>query len=70
MTSPRVIQLTAIPVAWTPPTNGTLTAPIVVAPIKQERDFATWKGKLAGKIVLGDAARRRQRAGRGRRSSG
>jgi hypothetical protein len=52
MTSPRIIQLTAIPVAWTPPTKGTITAPIVVAPIKKERDFATWKGKLSGKIVL------------------
>jgi hypothetical protein len=52
MTSPRPIQLTAIPVAWTPPTKGTLTAQIVVAPIKKERDFATWKGKLSGKIVL------------------
>jgi hypothetical protein len=52
MTSPRVIQLTAMPVAWTPATKGTITAPIVVAPIKKERDFATWKGKLSGKIVL------------------
>src|SRR5215469_14972395 len=33
MTTPRVIQLTAIPVAWTPPTSGTITAPIIVAPL-------------------------------------
>ena len=52
MTAPRAIQLTAIPVAWTPGTNGTVSAPIVVAPLKRERDFETWKGKLAGKIVL------------------
>lgn len=52
MASPRPIMLTAIPVAWTPPTNGTISAPIIVAPIKKERDFATWRGKLAGKIVL------------------
>ncbi len=52
MTAPRAMQLTAIPVAWTPGTNGTITAPIVVAPMKHERDFAAWHGKLAGKIVL------------------
>jgi hypothetical protein len=52
MTTPRVIQLTAIPVAWTPGTGGTITAPIVVAPMKRERDFEAWRGKLAGKIVL------------------
>ena len=54
MTSPRVLQLTAIAQAWSVGTKGTVTAPIVVAPIKKERDFATWKGKLNGKIVLVD----------------
>jgi carboxypeptidase Q len=52
MTAPRVMQLTAIPVAWTPSTGGTITAQIVVAPMKRERDFEPWRGKLAGKIVL------------------
>jgi hypothetical protein len=52
MTAPRAIQLTAIPVAWTPATNGTVSAQIVVAPLKRERDFEAWRGKLAGKIVL------------------
>ncbi|HEX2686406.1 MAG TPA: M20/M25/M40 family metallo-hydrolase [Kofleriaceae bacterium] len=52
MTAPRIIQLTAIPVAWTPATSGTISAPIIVAPIKRERDFESWHGKLAGKIVL------------------
>jgi carboxypeptidase Q len=52
MTAPRVLQLTAIPVAWTPATSGTVSAPIVVAPMKRERDFEPWRGKLAGKIVL------------------
>jgi carboxypeptidase Q len=52
MTAPRVMPLTMIPVAWTPSTNGTITAQIVVAPIKRPRDFETWHGKLAGKIVL------------------
>ncbi|HEY4239548.1 MAG TPA: M20/M25/M40 family metallo-hydrolase [Kofleriaceae bacterium] len=52
MIAPRVLPLTAIPVAWTPSTNGTISAPIVVAPMKRERDFETWKGKLRGQIVL------------------
>jgi carboxypeptidase Q len=52
MLTPRPIQLTAIPIAWTPGTNGPLTAPVIVAPMKVERDFAKWRGKLAGKIVM------------------
>jgi len=52
MTAPRPVMLRAIPVAWTPPTDGPLSAGIVVAPMRRERDFAAWHGKLAGKIVL------------------
>jgi carboxypeptidase Q len=52
MTAPRTVQLTAMPVAWTPPTKGTVSAPVVVAPMKRERDFEAYRGKLAGKIVL------------------
>jgi hypothetical protein len=52
MLAPRPLELRAIPIAWTPPTNGALSAPIIVAPMGKERDFADWKGKLAGKIVL------------------
>lgn len=52
MLTPRPIALTAIPIAWTPATNGAIRAPIIVAPMKQERDFAKWHGQLAGKIVL------------------
>ncbi len=52
MTSPRDIVLTAIPVAWTPGTNGAISAEVVVAPLRKARDFDTWRGKLAGKIVL------------------
>jgi carboxypeptidase Q len=52
MTAPRALELRAIPLAWTPATNGALSAPIIVAPMASESDFADWKGKLAGKIVL------------------
>jgi len=52
MLAPRPIALRSIPVAWTPATNGTISAPIVVAPMSEEKHFAEWRGKLAGKIVL------------------
>src|SRR6202046_1634858 len=52
MIAPRPMELRAIPLAWTPATNGVLSAPIIVAPMANESDFADWKGKLAGKIVL------------------
>ena len=52
MIAPRPLKLTAIPVAWTPPTNGTLSAPVIVAPISERRHFAAYRGKLAGKIVM------------------
>jgi hypothetical protein len=52
MTVPRPLELRAIPIAWTPGTNGALAAPVIVAPMRAEKDFAEWKGKLAGRIVL------------------
>jgi carboxypeptidase Q len=52
LVAPRPLALRAIPVAWTPATAGPLTASVVVAPLRTEQDFANWKGKLAGKIVL------------------
>jgi carboxypeptidase Q len=52
MIAPRPLELRAIPLAWTPATNGTLSAPVIVAPMINESDFTEWKGKLAGKIVL------------------
>jgi hypothetical protein len=50
--APRLIELKAIPVAWTPSTNGPIKAPIVVAPLRTAQDFGEWKGKLKGRIVL------------------
>ena len=52
MVEPRPLALRSIPIAWSPATKGAITAPIVVAPIRSPRDFAAWKGKLRGKIVL------------------
>ncbi|MDB6099978.1 MAG: family metallo-hydrolase [Gammaproteobacteria bacterium] len=52
MIAPRPLELRAIPIAWTPATDGVVSAPVIVAPMISEKDFAEWKGKLAGKIVL------------------
>jgi carboxypeptidase Q len=52
MLTPRVLPMQSIPVAWTPSTNGTVSAPVLVAPMQRERDLDKWKGKLRGKIVL------------------
>jgi carboxypeptidase Q len=52
MLTPRTLELRAIPIAWTPATPGAVSAPIIVAPMTEDKDFAEWKGKLAGKIVL------------------
>ncbi|TKD53394.1 M20/M25/M40 family metallo-hydrolase [Sphingomonas baiyangensis] len=52
MMTPRALQLTAIPIAWTPATQGTLTAPVIVAPLSKREHFAAWRGKLGGRIVM------------------
>jgi carboxypeptidase Q len=54
MTAPRTLPLTAVPIAWTPGTNGVVNGEVVFAPISGPQDFASWQGKLAGKIVLLD----------------
>jgi len=50
MVQPRALQLTAIPVAWTPAAD--VSAPIVVAPMRREEDFAKYRGQLRGRVVL------------------
>lgn len=52
MTTPRPLDLRIIPVAWTPSTDGVINAEVVVAPIANPGDFARWRGKLSGKVVL------------------
>lgn len=52
LVSPRPIDLIAIPVAWSPGTNGALRAQVVVAPVNSKEQFAAYHGKLAGKIVM------------------
>ncbi|QIG79417.1 M20/M25/M40 family metallo-hydrolase [Stakelama tenebrarum] len=56
MVSPRIDQLTVMPITWTPGTNGTVRGPVVRVSLSSASDFERWKGKLAGKIVLLDEA--------------
>jgi carboxypeptidase Q len=50
--APQPFPLLAAPRAWTPGTDGAVTADAVVTAIRSDGDFATWTGKLAGKVVL------------------
>ena len=50
--SPAYASLPGFPLAWTPGTNGPVTAEAMWAPIHSKDDFPKWKGKLKGKIVL------------------
>jgi len=50
--TPRAYPLIAYAKPWTPGTNGLVTGEAVIAVIDQEKDFATFQGKLKGKFVL------------------
>ena len=50
--APTSWPLIGVPKAWTRGTDGPVTGDAVYAPMKSEKDFETWKGKLKGKIVL------------------
>ena len=52
MVAPDTAPIEAYPKAWTPGTEGPKRADAVYAKLEKEEDFATWKGKLEGKIVL------------------
>lgn len=54
MLTPAVADLVAIPKAWTPGTDGLKQGKVVYAKLESEEDFAKWKGKLAGVILLRD----------------
>jgi acetylornithine deacetylase/succinyl-diaminopimelate desuccinylase-like protein len=52
LVEPNYAPLIGFPLAWTPGTVGAVTAEAVLAPIHSQADFAKYKGKLKGKIVL------------------
>ena len=50
--APRHFPLIAYPKAWTPGTNGPVTADAIYAKIEKEEDFASYRGRLRGLFVL------------------
>jgi carboxypeptidase Q len=52
MSSPDKAVFMAQAAPWSPATKGAVSGRAVWADIKEEKDFDTYKGKLAGKIVL------------------
>lgn len=52
METPAYAALIGFPLAWTPGTNGPIKADAVWAPIHSKEDFAKYRGKLKGKVVL------------------
>ncbi len=52
MIEPSYMPIIGFPQAWTPGTNGAVTAEPVVVNIRAEADMEKYKGKLKGKIVL------------------
>src|SRR5712692_4412030 len=50
--APGHFPLLAYPKAWTPGTNGPVTAEAVYAKIEKEEDFEVFRGKLKGKFVM------------------
>jgi carboxypeptidase Q len=57
MIQPQVQPIIGVPVSWSPSTKGTVTAGVVRVQIDSDGDFDRYRGKLAGKIVLGQPAR-------------
>ncbi len=52
ISDPLAIPLIAYPKAWSPGTDGPLTAEVVYVNARDEADLAKFKGQLKGKIVL------------------
>lgn len=52
MVKPQYFPLIGVPVGWTASTNGVVTGEPILVHVAKEEDFAQYKGKLAGKIVL------------------
>jgi hypothetical protein len=55
--TPRVFPLIGFTKAWTPGTNGAVTAEAVMAVIQKDEDFEQYRGTLRSKFVLTTALR-------------
>jgi len=49
---PAYSPLIGYPNAWTGSTDGPVEAEVIMAPVRVEADFAKWKGKLKGKMIV------------------
>jgi hypothetical protein len=58
LVEPQIQPLIGFPQEWSSGTKGPITAEVVRVQIANEGDFAKYRGKLAGTIVLAQAARR------------
>lgn len=52
MVEPQYQHLIAIPLAWSPPTKGPVTGQPMIVQINSPADFAKYRGKLRGAIVM------------------
>lgn len=52
MTAPTYERLHAHPLAWTPSTQGTVSGEPVIVSVRSPADFANYRGKLKGAIVM------------------
>jgi hypothetical protein len=52
MTAPYYLNVYAMPNAWTPSIKGKLTGTPVLISIRADSDYAKYRGKLRGKIVM------------------
>ena len=57
MTAPQVMPIIGLPKAWTPGTNGLVTADVVRPQVSNAAEAEKYKGQLRGKIVLTQPAR-------------
>jgi len=57
MTAPDAAVLIAQAAPWSPATKGVVSAALIQVELREEGDFARYKGKLAGKVVLLGAMR-------------
>jgi carboxypeptidase Q len=58
LVEPQIQPLVGFPQEWSSGTKGPVTADVVRVQIANEADFEKYRGKLAGKIVLAQPARR------------
>ena len=57
MNAPYYLRLNAFPRAWNVSTPGPISGSPVLVSIRSDSDFATYRGKLRGKVVLNGAIR-------------